>query len=747
MRSQAARNGRNVFGIYYLNDIGAHPMFDADRPILKSEQDRLGRTAFSKSLARCILDQKDKESLVIGLNGSWGSGKTSIINLTLEELRFASGNTLDEERPVILNFSPWSYSGQDQLVYSFFRRLTSEMRKAEYFKNSDRIIYLLELYVSFFTHKPIPKVLRLKHFWAAKSQRNVEESYGWESGRDLTLVKAELNELLAQQKHKIIIFIDNIPRLADNEINQIFQIIKSMGDYANTVYVLALDKEYVIGAMNRVHGGGGAEYLDKLVQLPFTIPAISKQDVTLILLDRLKMILAIVPEESWDKEYWSEMYYSMIKYFFENVRDVTRYVNTLSFGYAWVKELVNPVDFFAITALEVFEPKVYYGVRDNKGLFTDLADNVSISDAKKLAEDKLRCDEILSRAEKFPRDLLQQLLIRLFPRLRNIYEPKIEFYYSEALARKNKRISTLDVFDLYFHLSIPSGAISDAEMKAILDFSFDQQGFALSLLLLNKDKRIPQFLDAFDSLTSYNIPIENVANVISALVDSADLFPQGENTMLSCDTATRVHRIIHELLRRFTINEERFSVFSKAINKADNSIYTMVHEIKEQQKEQLESGDDYVPIEYRDFTPEQIMQLQKWAVTKIMSWVDTQRLASHPKLFALLQAWKDWGNVEECRQYVVALTQDDRGLLEFLCAALSHPIQQTMTKLKPSATWRVYLNHIDEIIPTGALVAHAKHMFKSDEFEKLREEEQLGLLIFLDLVEPGAVKIIPKTTN
>lgn len=721
-------------------------MFDADRPITKSEQDRLGRSAFAKSLARCILDQKDKESLVIGLNGSWGSGKTSLINLTLEELRFASGNSLDDERPIILNFSPWSYSGQDQLVYSFFRRLTSEMRKAEYFENSARIIYLLELYVSFFTHKPIPKILRHKHFWSTKSQQSLDEAYGWESGRDLTLVKAELNELLSHQKHKIIIFIDNIPRLADNEINQIFQIIKSMGDYANTVYVLALDKEYVIGAMNRVHGGGGREYLDKLVQLPFDIPAISKQDVTVILLDRLKMILAIVPEESWDKDYWSDIYYSMMKYFFENVRDVTRYVNTLSFGYPWVKDLVNPVDFFAITALEVFEPHVYYGVRDNKGLFTDLADSVSKLDAQKLAEDKLRCDEILNRAEKFPRDLLQQLLIRLFPRLRNIYEPKIEFYYSESLARKNKRISILDVFDLYFRLSIPSGAISEMEMKAILDFASDEQGFALSLLLLNKDERIPQFLDAFDSLTAFNIPIANVPNVISALIDSADLFPKGEDNMLTCNTATRIHHLIHELLRRFSTNEERFSVLSKAIQKANNSIYSMVHEIKEQQKEHLESGDDYVPVEYRDFTPEQIIELQKLAVGKIMSWVDTQRLPSHPQLFLLLQAWKDWGNAEDCRQYVIAFTQEDRGLLQFLCAALSDPIQQTITKLAPSPTWKICLNLINEIIPSQLLVAHAKQMFKSDAFETLREEEQLALLIFLDLVEPGAVKIIPKTT-
>src|SRR5579863_6081631 len=135
-------------------------MFDADRPILKSDQDRLNRSVFAKYLARCLLDHQDPQSLVIGLYGGFGSGKTSLINLILEELEFASTNTLDDEKPIILNFSPWSYSGQNQLIYSFFRRLSSALRTVPYLDNADHIIHLLELYISFFTHKPVPKPLR-----------------------------------------------------------------------------------------------------------------------------------------------------------------------------------------------------------------------------------------------------------------------------------------------------------------------------------------------------------------------------------------------------------------------------------------------------------------------------------------------------------------------------------------------------------------------------------------------------------
>jgi predicted KAP-like P-loop ATPase len=276
-----------------------------------------------------------------------------------------------------------------------------------------------------------------------------QETFGWESGRDLTQVKAELNALLRQQKHKIIIIIDNIMRLENVEIKQIFQIVKSMGDYVNTVYMLALDKSQIINSINQMQGGGGAAYLEKIVQLPFEIPPISQQDIETILVNRLKKIIEVIPEEAWDKNYWADLYYSTLKFFFENVRDITRYMNTLGFSFTYVKDVVNPVDFFAITALQVFDPNVYYGIRDNKDLFTDLMDDVYRLNEKNIAEDKARCDEIINRSQKIPPGMLVQLLLRLFPRLRRMYEANIPFYHSEAIARKNLRICSPDVFGVF----------------------------------------------------------------------------------------------------------------------------------------------------------------------------------------------------------------------------------------------------------------------------------------------------------
>src|SRR6202011_743290 len=132
--------------------------------------------------------------------------------------------------------------------------------------------------------------------------------------------------------------------------------------------------------------------------------------------------------------------------------------------------------------IEVFEPEVFYGIRDNKDLFIDLAENVYQFDKEKLEEDKIRCDEILSRAKKIPEEMILLLLSSLFPRLRRIYEEQIPLYHSEGIARKNKRICSYDVFEIYFRLSIPSGDVSDGEMRALLAMTSDEEGFALALL-------------------------------------------------------------------------------------------------------------------------------------------------------------------------------------------------------------------------------------------------------------------------
>jgi len=98
-------------------------LFLPDQPIKSDSQDALGRKRFAHSLSDTILAHKDPNSLVIGLYGDWGSGKTSLLNLILENIERPEAS----DKPVIVKFNPWNFSDQNQLISQFFHQLNSTL--------------------------------------------------------------------------------------------------------------------------------------------------------------------------------------------------------------------------------------------------------------------------------------------------------------------------------------------------------------------------------------------------------------------------------------------------------------------------------------------------------------------------------------------------------------------------------------------------------------------------------------------
>src|SRR5690606_7194714 len=66
----------------------------------------------------------------IGLEGQWGSGKSSLVNLIIHEL----GQLEDSGIPTVVKFEPWLIGSRDALISSFFEELartTGQMRHSK----------------------------------------------------------------------------------------------------------------------------------------------------------------------------------------------------------------------------------------------------------------------------------------------------------------------------------------------------------------------------------------------------------------------------------------------------------------------------------------------------------------------------------------------------------------------------------------------------------------------------------------
>lgn len=90
-------------------------MLKSDQPINKIEDDLLDRNIFVEQLGNAIKKYKQTDSLTIGLCGSWGSGKTSILNMLENSLQKCNKSN----ETIIVRFEPWLISNQEQMIYLF----------------------------------------------------------------------------------------------------------------------------------------------------------------------------------------------------------------------------------------------------------------------------------------------------------------------------------------------------------------------------------------------------------------------------------------------------------------------------------------------------------------------------------------------------------------------------------------------------------------------------------------------------
>ncbi len=213
-----------------------------DYPIEKADQDQLKRFPLAKKVAEMISDFSGKESFVIGIEGKWGAGKTSFINLVLTQL--------DPDNIVYFTFNPWNFSDESSLLRDFFIKLSSAVEKITGKNTGKRMkeyagkLSEVDLGISYegFSINP----LKLLKFWSP------DTSVG--------IIRKELDTALSSIEKKIVVVIDDIDRLDKKETKLILKLVKLTADFPKTIFVLAYDRNRVEDRITEIENGldGGA---------------------------------------------------------------------------------------------------------------------------------------------------------------------------------------------------------------------------------------------------------------------------------------------------------------------------------------------------------------------------------------------------------------------------------------------------------------------------------------------------------
>ena len=185
------------------------------------------------------------------------------------------------------------------------------------------------------------------------------------------------------------------------------------------------------------------------------------------------------------------------------------------------------MDFLAIECLRVFTPTVYTFVRDNKNLFVMNESNYDFRNTK--PEDRRQRHETsLANVPADDQEPARAILRRSFPLVASAYGGLNYGHEWESGWRKRLMIRSNDVFDTYFRLSVPTGALSKAEIDAILALGGDAEAFGSALLGLSKEPglvgstKVKAFLERLEDYTKDGVPDDHIESVLQALYDVAD---------------------------------------------------------------------------------------------------------------------------------------------------------------------------------------------------------------------------------
>ena len=427
-----------------------------DEPIQFIEQDLLGREKFIEDLQKEIKSLPFDNSFIFGLYGSWGEGKTSVINLLTN--RF-----MKDDDFLIINFDPWNFKDEEAILSAFYNQMEESFSQKFILPGFKKTFLKYQNLISM-----------------GLSQTGITINFS-DTKESIKEIKQRIESYIAQTKKKIIIFIDDIDRLQPNEILLIFKLVRLSANFKNAIFLLAFDQDVVQNYFKN-NLNIDSEFLEKIVQKPISLPAIEQQHIDQFLDDRIEKLfdeLAISEErrEKLNKDF-SLIYQTQIRKFFKTLRRVKRYLNGLRSTLPPIKNEVNLHDFLILEIIRNFFPKIYNDIWGNPWSYLATKWDIGYLFSSPLLsnlEDDKKYEIIKKHIGSITKDekdseLLKGLLKELFFEVENALEQhQLGQRYSVETYRVEKRITHPECFKKYFMLKVPSSDISDEFIEATLD--------------------------------------------------------------------------------------------------------------------------------------------------------------------------------------------------------------------------------------------------------------------------------------
>jgi hypothetical protein len=561
----------------------------SDAPIGSKAQDTFNRWPFAKRIADTLAARKDASSIIIGLYGPWGDGKTSTLNMMAAALA-------SQQDIVVVHFNPWLFRSEEQLLRGFFSTLAEAIDRS-LSTSAEKIGEILKRYGSLLSVASIP-VAPGVDLTPGDAAAGLGEAL---SEVKLEKLRERVEGFLAECGKRVIILIDDIDRLDRVETHAMLKLVKLSASFKQTSYVLAFDDEMVAAAIAERYAGGGADagrgFLEKIIQVPLHLPppdGIALRGTTFdgvqAALDASEITLSQEQADAFMQHFIDGLEPQL-----RTPRHAKLYANAVLFALPLLKGEANPVDLLLMEGIRIFCPKLYKAIRDNPDLFL----HSDVVAAERDNARRQRVGELIDGAlggivAEDKRRVRTGLLETLFPRLRNMG------YGSDwdAAWEQEQRICSKHYFNRYFTYSVPPGDISDLDVGRLLTAlePVDAPVPDATLAEFAKKNAIPQLIRKLRRRED-GIGLIAARRLALALGRNGALMPRERGTFFADATLTQGAILTVHLLRRITAGEEREALAAELIATAEplsfaTECFSWLHHNKDRPEERRIVSDE-----------------------------------------------------------------------------------------------------------------------------------------------------------
>lgn len=277
----------------------------------ETNEDLLGYDVHAKMLKDIILD-KSMLPISIGIFGNWGSGKSSLMLLLERELKlYQEATDADKKsckgRILQIRFNSWQFENYENTKYALIdtilravvKDVKAHRRTGEKLKKLlGRIDWLSVISLAFSKTKDlipysqyIPTLDELKGLLKDEEYEEVQNACkGNRTGSLVSLFRSNFETLVKEAEYRaIVVYIDDLDRCAPERVIECLEAVKLFFQVANTAFIIGADIRIIEYAITQHYPldkdkpkdaaySPFSDYLEKLIQLPYKLPKLSRKE-------------------------------------------------------------------------------------------------------------------------------------------------------------------------------------------------------------------------------------------------------------------------------------------------------------------------------------------------------------------------------------------------------------------------------------------------------------------------------------